>query len=64
MVEGDACDGFNIIPSMFPDDFDSFVNLVVPELQRRDLFRKAYEGNTLREHLGLKVPHSRYGTAG
>ena len=62
--EGDACDGFNIIPSMFPDDFDSFVNLVVPELQRRDLFRKAYEGNTLREHLGLKVPHSRYGTAG
>jgi len=61
--ESDACDGFNIIPSMFPDDFDSFVNLVVPELQRRNLFRKAYEGNTLREHLGLKVPDSRYGTA-
>ncbi len=59
--EGDACDGFNIIPSMFPDDFDSFVDLVIPELQRRGLFRKAYVGNTLRDHLGLQVPDSRYG---
>jgi alkanesulfonate monooxygenase len=54
--EEGACDGFNVIPSMFPDEFDSFVDLVVPELQRRSLFRTKYEGNTLRERLSLPIP--------
>ena len=62
--ENGACDGFNIIPSMFPDEFESFVDLVVPELQRRGLYRKAYEGKTLRDLLGLRVPESRYAPAG
>ena len=58
--ENGACDGFNVIPSMFPDEFESFVDLVVPELQRRGLYRTAYEGHTLRDRLGLPVPESRY----
>jgi len=51
-----ACDGFNIIPSLFPDEFDAFVDLVVPELQARGIYREAYEGSTLRELLGLRMP--------
>ena len=58
--EAGACDGFNIIPSMFPDEFEAFVDLVVPELQNRGLYRTAYEGKTLRDLLGLPVPVSRY----
>jgi FMN-dependent oxidoreductase (nitrilotriacetate monooxygenase family) len=55
-----AADGFNI---MFPElvgSVDDFVDLVVPELQRRGLFRTAYEGQTLREHLGLARPENRF----
>lgn len=62
--ENGACDGFNIIPSMFPDEFEAFVDLVVPELQRRGLYRKSYEGNSLRDLLGLPVPESRYSSEG
>jgi FMN-dependent oxidoreductase (nitrilotriacetate monooxygenase family) len=51
-VEG-AADGFNILPAYFPGAFADFVDLVIPELQRRDLFRREYEGATLREHFGL-----------
>ncbi|MBN9258986.1 MULTISPECIES: LLM class flavin-dependent oxidoreductase [unclassified Mesorhizobium] len=54
--EGGAADGFNVMPSWFPGELDAFARLVVPELQRRGLFRKDYEGRTLREHLGLKRP--------
>lgn len=54
--EGGTADGFNVMPSWFPGELDAFVTLVVPELQRRGLFRKDYEGRTLREHLGLKRP--------
>jgi len=54
--EGGAADGFNVMPSYFPGELDAFATLVVPELQRRGLFRKEYEGFTLREHLGLKRP--------
>jgi FMN-dependent oxidoreductase (nitrilotriacetate monooxygenase family) len=61
--ETGACDGFNLVPPMFPDDLDSFVDLVVPELQRRGIFRKQYEGTTLRDLLGLEVPESRYARA-
>ncbi len=55
-VEG-AADGFNILPPYFPGAFADFVDLVVPELQRRGLYRRDYEGTTLRDHLGLaRVP--------
>jgi FMN-dependent oxidoreductase (nitrilotriacetate monooxygenase family) len=48
-----AADGFNILPAYFPGAFADFVDQVVPELQRRGLFRRDYEGRTLREHFGL-----------
>jgi N-acetyl-S-(2-succino)cysteine monooxygenase len=50
---GGAADGYNILPAYFPGAFADFVNLVVPELQRRGLFRRDYEGTTLRDHFGL-----------
>jgi N-acetyl-S-(2-succino)cysteine monooxygenase len=55
-----AADGFNVLPPFFPNSLDEFVDLVVPELQRRGLYRTAYEGKTLRENLGLPRPASRY----
>ena len=48
-------DGFVIMPAYFPAAFDDFVNLVVPELQRRGLYRQDYSGPTLRDHLGLPL---------
>ncbi|RWL22834.1 MAG: LLM class flavin-dependent oxidoreductase [Mesorhizobium sp.] len=54
--EGGAADGFNVMPSYFPGELDAFAALVVPELQRRGLFRTDYQGSTLRDHLGLKRP--------
>jgi FMN-dependent oxidoreductase (nitrilotriacetate monooxygenase family) len=55
--EGAAADGFNILPAYFPGGFADFVDLVIPELQRRGLFRNDYEGATLRDHFGLaRVP--------
>ncbi|MGD7034213.1 LLM class flavin-dependent oxidoreductase [Methylotuvimicrobium buryatense] len=53
---GEAADGFAIIPPYFPGGFDDFVDLVVPELKFRNLFRAEYEGATLRDHLGLSRP--------
>jgi alkanesulfonate monooxygenase SsuD/methylene tetrahydromethanopterin reductase-like flavin-dependent oxidoreductase (luciferase family) len=55
-----AADGFNIQPPCIPVDAEDFVELVIPELQRRGLFRTEYEFTTLREHLGLKPAVSRY----
>ncbi|WP_027168297.1 LLM class flavin-dependent oxidoreductase [Mesorhizobium sp. WSM3224] len=52
----EAADGFNILPPWLPGGLDDFVDLVIPELQRRGLFRTAYEGRTLRENLGLRRP--------
>jgi N-acetyl-S-(2-succino)cysteine monooxygenase len=64
--ENGACDGFNITPPHLSGGCEDFVELVVPELQRRSLFRAEYEGKTLRENLGLKRPViiSRYTAAG
>ena len=56
----DAADGFIIQASYLPGGFEDFVNLVMPELRRRGLFRKDYTGRTLREHLGLRRPENRY----
>ncbi len=54
--EQGGADGFNVMPAMMPGGLRDFVDLVVPELQRRGVFRKAYEGVTLRDHLGLPNP--------
>lgn len=51
-----AADGFVIQPQALPTEFELFVRHVVPELQRRDLFRREYRGTTLRDHLGLARP--------
>jgi alkanesulfonate monooxygenase SsuD/methylene tetrahydromethanopterin reductase-like flavin-dependent oxidoreductase (luciferase family) len=51
-----AADGFNVLPPVLPASLDDFVEMVIPELQRRGLFRKRYEATTLRGHLGLGVP--------
>ncbi|MCC7123012.1 MAG: LLM class flavin-dependent oxidoreductase [Gammaproteobacteria bacterium] len=57
----DACDGFNIMFPFLPQGLDDFVTRVVPELQRRGLFRHAYEGTTLRDHLGLpRIPNRHF----
>ncbi len=58
MTEG--CDGFNAMFPYLPGGLDDFVALVVPELQRRGLFRREYEGKTLRENLGLPRPDNRF----
>jgi len=55
-VSEGGCDGFNIMPPLFPSDLEDFIDLVVPELQRRGLFRTEYEGATLRENLELPRP--------
>jgi FMN-dependent oxidoreductase (nitrilotriacetate monooxygenase family) len=57
--ESGACDGFNLMPPMMPNGLEDFVELVIPELQRRGIFRKAYTGRTLRDHLGLPRPEGR-----
>ena len=57
---GDACDGFNIMFPFLPAGLDDFVNLVVPELQRRGIYRRRYEGATLRENLGLPRPRNQF----
>ncbi|WP_099021157.1 LLM class flavin-dependent oxidoreductase [Mycolicibacterium palauense] len=54
--ESGACDGFVLAASHMPGAFEDVVRMVVPELQRRGLFRTKYEGATLREHLGLQRP--------
>lgn len=52
----DAADGFNVMSLTFPEGLRDFVDHVIPELQRRKLFRTDYEGKTLRENLGLPRP--------
>lgn len=61
--ENEAADGFNILPPWLPTGLDDFVDLVIPELQRRGLFRTAYESRTLRENLGLPFPENRWAVA-
>ncbi|MCA3311066.1 MAG: LLM class flavin-dependent oxidoreductase [Roseomonas sp.] len=59
-LEAEACDGFNIMFPTIPGGVEDFVRLVVPELQRRGIFRKEYAGTTLREHLGLPRPKNQF----
>jgi alkanesulfonate monooxygenase len=57
---GEACDGFNVMFPYLPQGLDDFVDRVVPELQRRGIFRRDYEGKTLRDNLGLPRPENRF----
>jgi len=59
-LKAEACDGFNMMFPYLPAGLDDFVERVVPELQRRGIFRREYEGKTLREHLGLPRPGNRF----
>jgi N-acetyl-S-(2-succino)cysteine monooxygenase len=61
-VDG-AADGFNLLPAYLPGSLNDFVDQVIPELQRRGLFRTDYEGKTLRANLGLPVPPNVHTTA-
>lgn len=59
-LEEEACDGFTVTLPYLPQGLDDVTQRLVPELQRRGLFRKEYEGTTLREHLGLPRPKNRF----
>jgi len=52
----EAADGFNVMAPSFPDGLHDLVDLLIPELQRRGIFRTEYEGKTLRDRLGLSYP--------
>ncbi|MNZ44662.1 Nitrilotriacetate monooxygenase component A [compost metagenome] len=58
--ENGAADGFNVMPPWLPGGLEDFIELVVPELRRRGLFREEYAGSTLREHFGLARPENQY----
>lgn len=55
-----ATDGFLIQFPLAPRDLQDFVELVVPILQERGIFRQSYEGDTLRDHLGLQKPINQF----
>ncbi len=59
-LEEEGSDGFNILFSHVPGGLDEFVGRVIPALQRRGIFRREYEGKTLRENLGLPRPENRF----
>ncbi|BCW44917.1 monooxygenase [Arthrobacter sp. StoSoilB5] len=54
--EEGGVDGFNVLTPYLGDQFERFTRGVIPELRARGLFREAYQGTTLRDHLGLTVP--------
>ena len=60
MVYGTGLRRFVLAASSMPGAYDDVVRLLVPELQRRGLFRTEYEGRTLRENLGLPRPENRF----
>ncbi len=59
-VNENGADGFNLMPQTVPGGLEDFVNFVVPELQERGAFRTAYEGDTLRERMGLARPANQH----
>ncbi|RZS82800.1 FMN-dependent oxidoreductase (nitrilotriacetate monooxygenase family) [Motilibacter rhizosphaerae] len=61
--EDGAADGFNVMPPLQPSLLEAFVDTVVPILQERGLFRREYEGATLRDRFGLPRPESQYAVA-
>ena len=59
-LEADAADGFNLLFAHYPKPLEEWVTMVIPELQRRGLFRTEYEGKTFRENLGVPIPKNRF----
>ncbi len=59
-LDGEGSDGFNVVFPYLPQGLDDVVERLVPALQRRGLFRTEYEGETLRDHLGLSRPDNRF----
>jgi FMN-dependent oxidoreductase (nitrilotriacetate monooxygenase family) len=59
-LESQGADGFNVMFPWLPGGLDAFVDKLIPELQRRGIFRREYEGRTLRENLGLPRPENRF----
>ncbi|KAI1851188.1 hypothetical protein JX265_006147 [Neoarthrinium moseri] len=59
-IEEEGSDGFNVVFPYLPQGLDDVAERLVPELQRRGVFRKDYEGTTLREHLGLERPQNKF----
>ena len=59
-IDGEASDGFTIVFPFLPQGLDDVTQRLIPELQRRGIFREDYEGSTLREHLGLPRPVNRF----
>jgi alkanesulfonate monooxygenase len=59
-LDSEACDGFTVVTPFLPQGLDDITQKLVPELQRRGLFRKEYKGTTLRDHLGLPRPENRF----
>jgi alkanesulfonate monooxygenase len=59
-LETEGSDGFTVMFPYLPGGLEDFCTRVVPELQRRGLFRTEYEGATLRENLGLPRPKNRF----
>ena len=55
-----GADGFTVLQPYYPQPLEDFVELVIPELQRRGLFRTEYTGRTLRENLGVPFPPNRF----
>jgi alkanesulfonate monooxygenase SsuD/methylene tetrahydromethanopterin reductase-like flavin-dependent oxidoreductase (luciferase family) len=59
-IEAGCCDGFNLMPAVLPDDLTELLRAVVPLAQSRGLLRTDYAGTTLRDHMGLARPRSRF----
>ncbi len=59
-IDGEASDGFTVVFPFLPQGLDDVTQRLIPELQRRGIFREDYEGSTLREHLGLPRPVNRF----
>jgi N-acetyl-S-(2-succino)cysteine monooxygenase len=57
---GRAADGFMLMTPLLPSGLEDFVHHVVPILQERGLFRHEYEGTTLRDHFGLRIPRNQF----
>lgn len=59
-VDNDACDGFNIMPPLMPESLNDLFDNVIPILQEKGRYKKAYSTGTLREKLGLKRPSNKF----